>query len=70
MGLTLDGRGRSRSSVSDEGAGLDPTIVEAREGVQIMSARIAALGVTSAVDSAPGKGTTVPGSIPTPRARR
>jgi signal transduction histidine kinase len=35
-----------------------------------MSDRIPALGVTSAVDSAPGKGTTVPGSIPTPRARR
>lgn len=66
IGLTLDGKGALTFVVSDEGAGFDPTIVEAREGMQIMSDRIAALGGTIAVDSAPGKGTTVTGRIPTP----
>jgi signal transduction histidine kinase len=52
--------------VRDDGAGFDPEAVEAREGMQIMTDRIAALGGTIAVDSSPGNGTTVSGTIPAP----
>ena len=50
--------------VSDDGSGFDPANVEAREGMQIMTDRIAALGGTIKVDSAPGRGTTVTGALP------
>jgi signal transduction histidine kinase len=34
------------------------------EGIQIMRDRIAAVGGTLAIDSAPGRGTTVTGTVP------
>ncbi len=52
--------------VSDDGSGFDPANVEAREGMQIMTDRVAALGGTIRVDSAPGRGTTVTGALPLP----
>jgi signal transduction histidine kinase len=50
--------------VRDDGAGFDPATVELREGMQIMTDRIAALGGTIAVESSPGEGTTVSGRVP------
>ena len=50
--------------VTDDGAGFDPATVESREGMQIMTDRIAALGGTITVDSSPGRGTTISGRIP------
>jgi signal transduction histidine kinase len=50
--------------VGDEGPGFDPTGVQAREGMQIMTDRVAALGGTIAVESLLGRGTKVTGRVP------
>jgi signal transduction histidine kinase len=50
--------------VRDDGPGFDPALMEAREGMQIMTDRVAALGGTITVESAPGRGTTVTGRVP------
>jgi signal transduction histidine kinase len=50
--------------VRDVGPGFDLEGVRAREGMQIMTDRIAALGGTIAVESVLGRGTTVTGRVP------
>jgi signal transduction histidine kinase len=50
--------------VRDDGSGFDPANVEAREGMQIMTDRIAALGGAISIVSAPGRGTSVTGTVP------
>ena len=64
ISLALDEPGVLTFAVRDDGAGFDPGAVEAREGMQIMTDRIAALGGTIAVESSPGNGTEVTGRIP------
>lgn len=51
--------------IRDEGPGFDLSTVDAGEGMQIMTDRMAALGGELVVESSPGLGTTVMGSIPT-----
>lgn len=53
--------------VRDEGPGFDPSGTRAREGMQIMTDRVAALGGSIAVESAIGRGTTVTGRLPAHR---
>lgn len=50
--------------VHDEGPGFEPDGARAGEGMQIMTDRVAALGGSVAVESAPGAGTTVTGRVP------
>ena len=62
--LGLEGPDALTFVVRDDGAGFDPATVELREGMQIMTDRIAALGGTIGVESSPGEGTTVSGRVP------
>jgi signal transduction histidine kinase len=50
--------------VADDGAGFDPTATTFGSGLQGMADRLAAIGGTLEVRSAPGGGTTVGGRIP------
>lgn len=67
--VTLSG-GMERLSftVSDDGAGFDLATVTAGSGTQNMADRLATVGGTLHITSAPGQGTTVRGSVPA-RAR-
>ena len=51
-------------SVLDDGVGFDPTTASTGTGVQNMKDRIASLGGRLLLESQPGKGTTVSGSLP------
>ena len=51
-------------SVHDRGAGFDIERVDGGEGLRIMQDRMAALGGTLAIESTPGAGTTVTGTLP------
>lgn len=53
-------------TVCDSGAGFDPGDTQVGTGIANMRDRIAAVGGTLAVDSAPGRGTRVHGSVPDP----
>ena len=53
-------------TVSDSGAGFDPAETQVGAGIANMRDRIAAVGGTLAVDSAPARGTRVHGSVPDP----
>ncbi|WP_328308696.1 ATP-binding protein [Actinomycetospora sp. NBC_00405] len=55
-----------RFSVRDDGPGfaIDPSAAGHRRGMRNVATRITAVGGTVALDSAPGRGTTVAGSIP------
>jgi signal transduction histidine kinase len=53
-----------RFVVHDDGPGFDPASTQAREGMQIMTDRMAALGGELVVESAPGSGTTIVGRVP------
>jgi signal transduction histidine kinase len=55
-------------AVSDEGPGFDPETAAAGSGLQNMADRMAALGGTLEVHSAPGRGTTVSGRVPSQAA--
>ncbi len=55
-------------SVSDDGAGFDPSAVARGTGLLGMADRVDALGGSLDVGSRPGKGTTVTGRIPIPAA--
>ena len=50
--------------VSDDGRGFDPAAVVDGTGIPSMSDRLDAAGGTLTIDSAPGRGTTVKGSVP------
>jgi len=51
-------------SVTDHGRGFDPDVVRAGSGLQNMSDRVSVLGGTVRVESTPGSGTVVRGSVP------
>src|SRR4051812_23121181 len=53
-------------TVADSGAGFDPAAAQVGAGIANMRDRIAAVGGTLAVDSAPARGTRVHGSVPDP----
>ena len=53
-------------TVCDSGAGFDPAQTQVGAGIANMRDRIAAVGGTLAVDSAPARGTRVHGSVPDP----
>jgi signal transduction histidine kinase len=66
-GATVRVRGGADSltfEVEDDGAGFDPTTQPKGSGLQNMQDRLDALGGTITVDSAPGRGTRVVGSMP------
>ena len=50
--------------VADDGRGFDPGAAERGSGLQGMADRLAALGGTLTVRSAPGEGTTIAGVLP------
>jgi signal transduction histidine kinase len=54
---------RLRFTVTDDGRGFDPAVVSG-SGLQGVTDRLAAIGGTFLVDSAPGHGTTVTGVVP------
>jgi signal transduction histidine kinase len=63
--VTIDDDGeRLRFSVSDDGLGFDPAAVEGGSGIPGMADRLDAAGGRLKIESAPGSGTTVLGSIP------
>lgn len=53
-------------TICDSGAGFDPGQTQVGAGIANMRDRIAAVGGTLAVDSAPARGTRVHGSVPDP----
>ena len=57
--------GRVTFEVRDEGPGFDPSTDRSGTGLTGMADHVEALGGRFAVDSAPGRGTTVRGSVPT-----
>ena len=61
-----DSGGALEFTVCDSGAGFDPAETQLGAGLANMRDRIAAVGGTLAVDSAPGRGTRVHGSVPDP----
>jgi signal transduction histidine kinase len=63
VSLGRDG-GRLAFTVSDDGQGFDPAAAPPGTGVQGMADRLAALGGTLHVSSAPGRGTQVTGRVP------
>jgi len=50
--------------VTDDGTGFDPTSVTHGSGLQGMTDRIDAIGGSLTIESKPGAGTTIRGSIP------
>jgi signal transduction histidine kinase len=56
--------GRVRFEVRDDGAGFDRAAVDAGTGLTNLADRVAALGGTLQIESAPGHGTRITGSIP------
>jgi len=52
-------------TVTDDGAGFDVTAARDGTGLQGMTDRLAAVGGTLRIESAPGQGTTVSGCLPT-----
>jgi signal transduction histidine kinase len=58
------GGSRLRFEVSDDGRGFDPGSVNGSAGLQNMADRIGALGGELLVESKPGTGTRVTGSVP------
>jgi signal transduction histidine kinase len=63
----VGGPGELRFEVLDDGRGFDPATTAYGTGVQGMVDRLAAIGGEVAVSSAPGRGTTVTGSLPIER---
>lgn len=61
--VTVRGRPHLSFSVTDDGAGFDPARVQVG-GLLGMEARLAAAGGTLALETAPGRGTTVRGEFP------
>jgi signal transduction histidine kinase len=63
VALALDD-GRLRIDVADDGQGFDPTDVAASSGLTGLRDRLAAIGGTLDVQSAPGSGTTLTAIVP------
>ena len=61
-----DSGGGLEFTVCDSGVGFDPAETPVGAGLANMRDRIASVGGTLAVDSAPGRGTRVHGSVPDP----
>src|SRR6185503_10975052 len=61
-----DTGGALHFTVCDTGAGFDPARTEIGSGIANMRERIAAIGGTLTIDSAPAHGTRVHGSVPDP----
>ncbi len=59
-----EGDGVLRFRVSDDGAGFDPSRTGAGSGLGNLGSRVTVIGGDVAVESAPGCGTTVRGSLP------
>jgi len=60
-----DGHDRLTFTVADDGAGFDPAVLAGRgHGFVNMSDRLGAIGGSIEVDSAPGQGTRVSGTVP------
>ena len=59
--------GMLRFEVGDDGAGFDPSVTSFGTGLQGMTDRLDAIGGAVRVESAPGDGTTVTGTIPIAR---
>jgi signal transduction histidine kinase len=60
------GGGNLKFTVTDDGTGFDPAVVAQHgTGLQGMADRLAAVGGTLHIESAPGHGTTVSGRLPT-----
>lgn len=55
-----------RFTVRDSGAGFDPSRTPAGSGIAHMRDRLAAIGGTLTIDSAPARGTRVSGHVPDP----
>ena len=67
VSVDLSDTGRALDfTVCDSGAGFDPAATQVGAGIANMRDRIAAVGGTLAVDSAPARGTRVHGSVPDP----
>jgi signal transduction histidine kinase len=65
--VSLTDRGSAlHFAVRDSGAGFDPDQTPDGTGIANMRDRIAAVGGTLTVDSTPGHGTRVRGSVPAP----
>jgi signal transduction histidine kinase len=60
------GEGILRFTVSDDGRGFDPSAASHGTGLKGIADRLAALGGEISIESAPGSGTTIVGSIPVP----
>jgi len=60
--------GALRFTVSDDGAGFDPSVTSYGTGLQGMADRLDAIGGWLDVTSSPGAGTTVTGRVPVPSA--
>jgi signal transduction histidine kinase len=67
--LLSDGDGHLRFEVADDGVGFDPSASSYGTGLQGIADRLAALGGELEVRSAPGRGTTLAGSLPVASAR-
>ena len=59
-------RSQLEFTVADDGAGFDPANARQGTGLQGMADRLAAAGGTLRVNSVPGVGTTISGSLPVP----
>jgi signal transduction histidine kinase len=57
-------------AVSDDGAGFDQATVKLGSGLQNMTDRLEALGGSVELSSAPGRGTTIEGRVPTSAAEQ
>ena len=57
---------RLKFTISDDGTGFDPATARQGSGLQGMADRLAALGGTFQIRSAPGHGTTLSGQLPVP----
>ena len=55
-----------RFMVRDSGAGFDPSRMRAGSGIAHMRDRLAAIGGSLTIDSAPAQGTRVSGHVPDP----
>jgi signal transduction histidine kinase len=53
-----------RFEITDDGAGFDPGVATASAGIQNMTDRIGALGGELRIDSTPGFGTKIAGTVP------